>query len=197
MLTIGIPGALLALSATLDDDTSDDDGMSDSSISRLRPPWCWPTWQERTTIYSNPFTPTHGPNSLWETPESTHAVWTFASNFWTMTECQQIAHIKRKLTDNDRAGRILWLDWVKVGLPTWKIQDTIERVLSERGFDPYTVMKRLKTNTVCSYAFRSPRSVPSLTLNRLNTGPRPRCRSGANLLPGFGARPIWRRRIHI
>jgi hypothetical protein len=159
MPTIVVPGALLAMSATLDNNTGDnldDDKPSDSLVSDSRPPWCWTAWQERTKVYALPFTPTHGSNSLWKTPESTLAVWTFANNFWDMIESEQLKYIRRKLTDNDRVGRVLWLDWVKNAMLSWGIRDTIEKVLVERGFDPYSVMKRYKTNTVCVYAFMPP-----------------------------------------
>jgi hypothetical protein len=142
-------GSLLALSASFDLSDSIDTDLG-SATPPQRPPHCWRAWQERTGITpdANPLTPDFNPHSHWEDAKSSNAVWTFASNFWAMTEQEQTSYIRRQ-TDNDSEGRTLWISWVTSSWKQWRINETIEETLAERGFDPYTVMKRLKLSSVC------------------------------------------------
>src|SRR5262245_2266458 len=103
--------ALLAMSAFYDEDDHPSNNVEDSMASLLRIPWCWPAWQQRTSVHSNPFTPQHDSNSLWESAESTLAVWSFTNNFWALSEQDRWSYIKRGLSDNDHVGRVAWLDW--------------------------------------------------------------------------------------
>lgn len=140
-------GALLAMSAQDDDkDRISVDGEADDEpISVLHPPWCWPAWQQRTGRTSAPFS---SDNSPWGS-DAFDTVSIFVSNFWALQESEQISYITRNRQDNDRVGRIYWLDFINAGWGPWKINATVDAALAERGFDPYSVMKRMKVAKVC------------------------------------------------
>ncbi|KAG1737029.1 P-loop containing nucleoside triphosphate hydrolase protein [Suillus lakei] len=143
-------GAFLALGApSLNEEDSEDDDLlptpgEQKEIKALHPPWCWPTWQERTKFTLAPFpVVTEESLSPWKTSEEMEAVSTFVSNFWALSEADQINYIRCQ-PDNDSKGRQLWLSFFKEQSGQWKVNSTVDAVLAERNLDPYSVMKRLK-----------------------------------------------------
>jgi hypothetical protein len=157
-------GALLAMSA-LDDDpgdsysmdidsTGDPDGEADplnEKRSVQHPPWCWPAWQQRTGVYSTPFSKD---NSPWDSDGDADAVIAFATKYWSLDESLRPAFISRSCNDNNNHGRKLWLDWTKAGFQKWKINDAVDTSLTEKGVDPYSVLRRMKLKKVSMSPFR-------------------------------------------
>jgi hypothetical protein len=113
-------------------------------------PWCWPVWQQCTTLSSallsatvNEVTP-----SAWKSPEVHQAVLTFAHNFWAIEDAAQVDYINKDRSDNDNKGQQHWLDYCHANWSSWKINSTVDTVLAECGLDPYLVMKHLKVSNV-------------------------------------------------
>ena len=152
-------GALLALSAHHDDpDDDDDDAMSvddeednDKPSSKSYPPWCWAAWQERTGRSNAPFSLDTTDGSPWS-PSTTQTVRVFALNFLALGDSDQLGYIIRNRKDNDTVGRGHWLDYVNLSWRDWKMNDTVDATLAEHGFNPYSVMKRMKVAKV-SFSF--------------------------------------------
>jgi hypothetical protein len=154
-------GALLATAAPAFDDDDDnptpfDDGddAKSPSPSSIHAPWCWSAWQTRTGENRSPFAQEFNKEtSIWDSAADSQAVWTYANNFWALPEAEQVDYAKRSRSDNDKHGRLLWLDWVNKNWADWKIHDTIDKTLSERALDPFSIMKRLKVAKVLSFSF--------------------------------------------
>jgi hypothetical protein len=148
-------GAFLAISAQaddVDDNRMSVDGDSDPDSPPLssfnRPPWSWPAWQKRTGEDQSPFSPDFKDGSVWCSADDSQAVSTYVNNFWAPRDSDQIDYAQRSRSDNDKKGRILWLDWVNKSWTDWKVNDTIDNTLAQRRLDPYFVMKRLKVAKV-------------------------------------------------
>ncbi|KAG1837021.1 P-loop containing nucleoside triphosphate hydrolase protein [Suillus tomentosus] len=141
-----MPGALLVLSAPSHAEQVDSPADAVGHPEAGHIPWCWPTWQQRTTLSSTPLSATVNEDtpSAWQSPEANQAVLTFAHNFWALEDTAQVDYIKKDRSDNDNKGRQHWLDYCRTNWSDWKINSTVDAVLAERGFDPYSVMKRLK-----------------------------------------------------
>ncbi|KAG1829710.1 P-loop containing nucleoside triphosphate hydrolase protein [Suillus subalutaceus] len=146
MPTITMPGALLALSAPSHIEEGDSlvDAVGHPEAGNI--PWCWPVWQQRTMLSSTPLSVTVNEDTpdAWKSPEVNQAVLTFANNFWAVDDAAQVGYIKKDCTDNDNKGRQHWLNYCHANWSNWKINSTVDKVLAERGLDPYSVMKRLK-----------------------------------------------------
>ncbi|KAG1891850.1 P-loop containing nucleoside triphosphate hydrolase protein [Suillus fuscotomentosus] len=145
-----MPGALLALSAPSYAEEVDSlvDAVGHPNAGNI--PWCWPVWQQRTTLSSTPLSVTLNEDtpSAWKSPGVNQAVLTFAHNFWAIEDSAQVDYIKKDRSDNDNKGRQHWLDYCHANWSNWKINHTVDVVLAERGLDPYSVMKRLKVANV-------------------------------------------------
>jgi hypothetical protein len=133
-----------------DDAGSDSENDDEPSPDSIPLPWGLSAWQKRTGIYQSPFSPTFEEGSLWKSAAEADAVRTFKSNFCATNESEQHLYIQRARKDNDALGRTLYLDFMTERWSTWKINDTVNMVLAERGLDPYTVMKRQKASSVGS-----------------------------------------------
>jgi len=152
-------GALLAISAyaSEDDDDdrmsvdNDDNADSDSRPSSVHPPWCWPAWQKRTGEDQSPFSKDFNEDGVWDSASESQAVWTYVCNFWALSDAEQIPYAQRSRSDNDKQGRLLWLNWVNKKWPSWGIYGTVDVTLAERGLDPFSIMKRLKVSKVRSF----------------------------------------------
>jgi hypothetical protein len=180
------PGALLAISAYPDDDDDDDDCMSVDEVehddgeppSKLYPPWCWTAWQDRTGRSVAPFSKDPIDDSPWS-PSASQAVWTFASNFWALSETEQLGYMIRNRKDNDSVGRGHWVDYVNSSWRDWKINETVDATLAEHGFDPYSIMKRMKVAKVIPLLFFERRATDLVSL----LAARARSSSSINVLP--------------
>ncbi|KAG1894055.1 P-loop containing nucleoside triphosphate hydrolase protein [Suillus fuscotomentosus] len=146
MPTITMPGALLALSSPSHAEEADSSVDAIVHPGAGHVPWCWPVWQQRTTLSSTPLSATVNEDtpSAWKSLEVNQAVLTFARNFWAVDDAAQVDYIKKDRSDNDNKGRQHWLDYCHANWSNWKINHTVDAVLAERGLDAYSVMKRLK-----------------------------------------------------
>jgi hypothetical protein len=131
-----------------DNASSNSEDEDQSSPASIPLPWGLSTWQKRTGIYQSPFAPTFEEGSLWKTADQAEAVRTFMSNFCAIPESEQCQYILRARKDNDALGRTLYLEFMTDRWSAWKINDTVNTALADRGLDPYTVMKRHKASSV-------------------------------------------------
>ncbi|KAG2352806.1 hypothetical protein BDR07DRAFT_1234335, partial [Suillus spraguei] len=110
----------------------------------------WPKWKERTSLTPVPFPAvavTAETSSPWKTSEAAEAVSTFMSNFWALSEAEQVNYI-RCLPDNDTKGRDLWLGFFNAHWRHWKVISTVDAILAERALDPYSIMRRMRISNL-------------------------------------------------
>jgi hypothetical protein len=175
-------GSLLMMSAHTEE-ADDSDHMSIDSDADLdsaplsssfnRPPWSWPVWQKQTGEDHSPFSPDFKDDSVWDLAEDSQAIWTYINNFWALPDSDQINYTQRSCSDNDKNGRVPWLDWVNKYWGDWKVNNTIEKTLTECGLDPYSVMKQLKVakvSTLLSFFIPlfKPHQLPDLNSSQVN-----------------------------
>jgi hypothetical protein len=145
-----------ALTIPIGSDDEDDDMVPSTNQSGIPPPWCWPSWQQRSGITGDIFTPSpnaHTPK-MWSEPNDCAAVWAFVQAFWSLSNKDQTDFMSKKQgTDCNSVGRNLYKDWFKAQAANWRITDLVESTLASQRLSPYDQMKRLKIEQVDNISF--------------------------------------------
>lgn len=164
MPTPGHPGYNLELTAHSDkfhllssntsensDSATDAEGAGQDIVDDIPWPWGWSQWQRVTGIKAHPFetVPIHDSPFPWKKQKDVDAVNAFRSNFLALANTQdRIEYMRRARKDDDSHGRELWIQFISGGWKSWNINAIVDEVLTQHNYHPFSVMRRLGTDTV-------------------------------------------------
>jgi hypothetical protein len=122
----------------------------DSSI------WSWPEWQRITGLPAAPY------DSLFNTlvpsskaiPEKDHqALISFVNKFHTIDDAKKPQYVMKSTSDENQEGRVYWRALVTRYWKKWGLLGLVEKILKERGVDPWTIMAEDNTREVSCNLF--------------------------------------------
>ena len=121
-------------------------------------------WQQRTMLFgppwADPFATSHVPprvtfpeDTAKQVEEFVEAVRTAGEGARGKKTSQQETYQGKGKKSAHAAGRQAWKKWVTTNMASWKLGDTVDRVMKEHGYDLTSLMKLSDTREVRSSVY--------------------------------------------